>query len=593
MANKRLFKSFELYDLFLGKMKRIAGSKCTIARWTGCQQPGDFLLAPLRKAELEPLIAQHPPLRSLLQCDVPLAHLDGARWCDRYKLAQVDALAQFCGQTGDAIMSTLAMVGVSPAALDILTELHFNSAERDMPDHATEQVITRLFLDHPVDFHVVHYFFASMQLYDRVRVRPLDASAAFAQGNALRQRYHIAPWERIPAGTDDVYFCRHCKIIYAYVVQPPENASLKQRREVNEAAVDAGGDFVALVNEPAARGVPLAFYDAERQCLMCSRDAGSSNTKKFTSTGLMDEPMWLGDKSGSTRATSIRSAREAARPCRNEPLEKVSLLGRILELGGNLYTLCVVCGSVCVFSDANMTDDGPTCGRHFRLRPRGLFQGLRQYVTSRTQQVRCHKPRNLHPVSQAIFMASKAIKYGSPAAAKVGIKTTPIIDSEAFSMVQAEIYRDANGKGSVMRNVRVEPRNTYYKERLAAQVDAAGPEAVERDLVRLNTDLFARTGAVIEKTIIVCACCGTRCERNEEFTRVTVNNCDGALVDFLWRRQIPQRGLVDIWLCKMDFNRCLKLLRESPVPLCSQMYFSLTQQREESLQRVMKRQFRK
>ena len=591
-ANKRLFKSFALYDLFLAKMNRIAGDSCELKQWTGCQRPGDFLLAPLHRAELLVHIDEHPKLASLLQCDLPLEHLDNARWCERYKLAQIDALAQFCAQSGDAIISSLAMVGLSPEAMELMLELHFNSDERDMPNNATEKVLRRLFKQYPVDFHIVHYFFNSMSLYDQVRVRPLDADTAVAQGRALRQRYHISPHEPIPDGTDDVYFCRHCRILYAFVVQPPANATLRQRRAVHEAATERGGDMLSLVKTPCARGVPLAFFDTERGVLMCSRDTDSSNTKKFSKTGQMDEPMWLADRK---RASSIRAAREAARPCRNEPLEKVAMLGRLLELGGNLYTMCVVCASPCLFSDANMTDAGPTCGRHFRLRPTGLYQHLQQFVTPLTQQVRCFAPRMLHPVPEAIFMASKTIKYGSPDGEKLGVVASPIIDGDMFVMVQKEVYRDANGSGAVMKNVRVEPKDTFFKQRQRDAEDESERRTADaaRELVRANTELFERTGVLVGRMLIVCACCGSRCEANEEFKRLTVNNCDGALVDFLWRKPIECRGLVDIWLCTNDFNRSLKLLRQHPVPLCSQLYFSLTQQREESLQRVMKRKFRK
>jgi len=590
ISNKRLFKTFELYQLFLGKIKRIAGMRCVIANWTGYQQPGDFLVAPLRRAEINKLAEQHPKLKSLLQCDVPLAHLGGARWCDKYKLSQIDALAQFCAQTGDAIISALSMVGLSPEAMRIMQDLHFNSYERDMPDHATERIMVSLFVKHPVDFHIVHYFFTSMDLYDRVRVRPLDAQTAVRQGVAVRLRHHIAHHEPLPPGVDDVYFCRHCRIIYAFVVAPPGNASLEQRRRVNEAAAENNDDFVQLVSTPSARGTPSAFYDTETGQLMCSRNAGSSNTKRFTSTGMMSSSMWV---SNVKRARSIRSAREAARPCRNEPLEKVSLLGRILELGGTLYALCVVCGSVCLYTDSNMTDAGPTCGRHFRLRPKGLFQSLRQFVTPRTQQLRSFSHNNVHVLPQSIVAAPKSVKYKSDSRDKLGILSTPVIDGEMFVMVQQEIYRDQNGKGSVLRNVRVEPRNIFYHQQQRAKEEAESAEARERELVERNTRLYRSLGLLRGSTIIVCAICGTRCERNQEFTRITVDNRDGTLVDFLWRRQLEQTGLVDIWLCKNDFNRSLKLLRENPVPLCSELYFSLTEQRQVSLQRVMHRKFRR
>ena len=593
-SNRRLYKTYALYELFLGKLNRITGKLCIMKNWTGCQQPGDFLLAPLYRDSLVPHVAEHPKLRGILQCDIPLAHLGGVRWCDKYSLPQIDALAQFSAQSGDMITSALAMVGVSPAGMKIIQELHFNSDERDMPDNATEKVLRKLFLEYPVDFHILHYYFNSMRLYDQVRVRPLDAATAFAQGVALRQRYKIMPFQRIPVDCDEVYFCRHCRILYDSVVQPPANGSLAQRRAVYEAALEQDGDMLALVKGPAARGVPLAFYDAERGMLMCSRDCDSSNRKKFERTGMLDEPMWLEDNK---RASSIRAVRESARPCRDEPLEKISLLGRVLELGGSLYTRCVVCASVCVFSDSTMTNVGPTCGRHFRIRPRGAFQNLQQFVSPLTQQVRSFSARMQFPVPEAIFMGNKTLRPTSAAAEKLGVVTTPVIDGEMFRFVQEELYRDTNGRGSIMQNVRVEADKTYYERRKRERESDAANEVsdkhLEREMVRQSTALFKEIGAILDGTLIICAYCGSRCEVNEEFTRLTVNNCDGVLVDYLWKEPIPHRDLADVWLCTNDFNRCLGLLRKNPVPLCSELYFSLTEKRQESLKRVMSRKFRK
>lgn len=586
-SNKRLYKGVSLYRLFLSKMNSIAAAKCTVKQWTGCQQPQDFLIAPKRRAELDPEIAKNDKLADLLQCDVPLEHLGGKRWCDQYRLEHINALAKFCAQSGDLITSTLSMIGLSPRAQEILHLLHFNSEIRDMPDNATENYFKELFDKHRVDFHIFHYMLAQMRLYDQVRVRPLDANTAFAQGRALRLRYHIAPWDRIPDTCADVYFCRHCRVLYDTTVEAPATGTLKQRRATHDACVDRGGDMIELVNTPCARGISLAFYDNDRRALMCSRDSDSSNSKKFSKGGFMDEPMWLNDKK---RATSIRSAREAARPCRSCPLEKVSLLGRILELGGTLFVLCTICASPCIFSDATMSNTGPTCGRHYRLFDPRSFRSLRQYVSPLTRQVREFAPRMLHTVPETIVAAPKSVGFASPTAEKLGVVSTPIIDGEMFTIVQQELYRSSGGV--VMQNLRAERKSTFFDQQRTEKERDKGTEALEQELIRKNTDMFTRTGSLTQKVVLVCAYCAKRCELNEEFVRLTVNNCDGALTDFLWRKPLNSKGLVDVWLCKNDFHRSLKMLREDPVPLCSRLYFNLNDRREESLQRIKKRQFR-
>jgi hypothetical protein len=437
-------KSLLFWEVLLGKVSRHHALKVVEKFWTGPQEPQDFLLAPAtpeRRAmpenggngSLPPAktagpdpadssgeddydeekqqeffsgrhvadrvhdfalpMADGPP--QFRECDEPLPHLGGKRWCEMFTLADVDLLARFCvRQFGDIMPSLLWHVGMSPQAVEHLQLMMHNSKVREMPDNQLMQQCEELRGGkpfHATEFHLLHYFLRRMSREFSVSTWALDLDQALAQAQALRRRHRIMPWEQLPESATHVYVCRDsCERVFADIIEAADFSERDDALRVDGTALPLRKKIIA------ARGVTAAYYDHERQAAMCPRDIDSSMCRDLRKKG-NQRTMWM--PQGSTReqtkenkrtANSIRESLQSVRACHNQPLERISLLGRVLRVGSRAVALCVRCGSVCYWQESCMTTDGITCGREVRFAPRSRFTELKQFVTPATQQVRTH-----------------------------------------------------------------------------------------------------------------------------------------------------------------------------------------------------------
>ena len=624
-CNTRLFKNPSLYEYDLAMLNRVATKLAVVPNWTGCQQPGDFLTAPLRREKIENLLVQHQhreKLGALLRCDVPQAHLGGARWCDRFTLEDIDGAAMVCSRVNELIVSVLGEIGMSPDGVSRVAEWHRNSDMRDMPDNNVEKLVTKFFREHPVDFHILHQLLRAIKVYSSVRVMALDAGTVRAQTRAVRLRNQLLSCQQLPADVANTYLCRHCGKLYDTVLEPPSTATLDDRRRLRNNASLGDGDVARLVPLSQAQGVPSAMYDVSRGVLMCNRHTDSSNAKRYDKADMLDEAMWIGDAG---RAKSVRTARESARPCARFPLEYVRLLGRVLYFNGKAYTLCVVCGGVCHHSLEHMTNDGPTCGLHRRMTIQGTYKDLAQFVDQRTQQVRQVAARMKFPLRESLLYVPNAesvrpvsIAAAVPSAdgeervdswnvhqARFGVRATPIVDGKALEIMNsartadaaaavAKLPRARSKRGSLLA---IEQAQSTRLARLAGR--RAGGSNIERlsssvvYTTRRMTDILVDAGLRLPRVLVVCAACGKRCDPSAQFVRLTVDNTDNLLIDYIYRDPINNSGLVDVFLCNIDFNRAKPYLDRSPVPRCAEFFTFVLRERKSTKERVRNGQFTK
>lgn len=624
-CNTRLFKNPSLYEYDLAMLNRVATKHAVVHNWTGCQQPGDFLTAPLRRERIERLLVQHQQrekLSVLLRCDEPQPHLGNVRWCDRFTLEDIDGAAMLCARANELVVSVLPEIGMSPKGVAHIAEMHLNSDMRDMPDNNVEKLITKFFREHPVDFHILHQLLRATKLFASVRVVALDADTLRAQTRAVRLRNQLPPCQRLPDDVTHTYLCRHCGKLYDTVLEPPSTATAEDRRRLRNNAVGVDGDMSRLAPMLQAQGVPSAMYDVSRGVLMCNRHTDSSNAKRYEKADMLDEAMWINDVA---RAKSVRSARESARPCAKYPLERVNLLGRVLYFNGKAYTLCVVCGGVCHHSLEHMTNDGPTCGLHRRLTMLGVYKDLAQFVDQRTQQVRQVAARMKFPLKESLLhVADKtavrpvSIADAAPSAegeervddwsvhqARFGVRSTPIMDGKALEILNSA--REAESSNALAKLSRTRPKRgslaaieLSQSTRLARIAGRRVGESLREKLsasvvyaTRRVTDLCIDNGLRIPRTLIVCAACGTRCDPAAQFVRLTVDNSDNLLIDFVYRDPIPNSGLVDVFLCGVDFNRAKPYLDRAPVPRCAEFFSFVLRERKNTKERVRNGQFTK
>lgn len=394
-------KEIYFWQLLLAKMSRHHTMEIVAPFWTGCQEPGDFLMAPRREADADPhafprtvsgivnnngagaagatepialtksgvpkkkqkkptktrnavLMARVAP--QFYECDVPLAHLGGRRWCDVHTLDEVERVARFCAADfGDLMPSMLASVGMAPAAVSALQEMMHNSRVREMPDNQLQERCEKLRrAPHtPVDFHLLHHFLRCMEREHAIGCWPLDLEQARAQARALRLRHRLAPWETLPLATTHVFVCRNDERVFANIVEAAEHT------ERDEALRGDGTALPLRKKVIAARGVTDAYYCHERGALMCPKDIDSSMCRELRKRG-QQRVMWMPVAThpdakkqaaivaeAKKNANSIRESLQSSRACATQRLESINLLGRVWRVGSRAITLCVRCGSVC------------------------------------------------------------------------------------------------------------------------------------------------------------------------------------------------------------------------------------------------------
>lgn len=370
---RRLFKTLYLFEL----VHSIAQSSFTELfvsdKWSGCQQPRDFLLAPLAATTDDADIRRETPPRNVYErhfvCEQPLEHLDGRRWCDVYTYEQVVAAAQFCEKRcEDFSPELLAVVGASPAAMKLIGTTFYESIERGMPNNQFVGMCERLAADMPVDFMLLTAFLAEMHSSASVKSTPLSDEVALRQARALRRRLRIEPWGPLPVGADMLWFCREHGTVFCDVSDPSP-------------------DKTAPGTVPGY-GPVGAMYSHKLGGLVCSAGGRSAGAQKWRMKGMLAEPTAAQSKKDEARVASCRTKRRFLRTCDSRLLESRSLLGWLVRVGGSLYTLCVRCGATCRWNDAYMTSDGMTCGRENDEAVRDDYTGLREFVHHSTQQVR-------------------------------------------------------------------------------------------------------------------------------------------------------------------------------------------------------------
>lgn len=382
-ANKptmsRLDKWFSFAEHLLSTFETIHSASVMSTNWTGYQRPQDLLMAPSASSQRSGELPPREKWPEFFVCEAPLEHLDGNRWCDVYTLAQVENVARYCELVHhDLQPPLLAVVGVSPATVEMLVSMHYASAWRNMPDNRIGVICRELFEKRRVDFHIVHYFLDCMSKSATVKELRLDAQTTVLQASSLRVRNRIEPWNPLPRGVDCIYFCRTHKHVFADISPP-----IDFEREEEEMRA-RGGSAIPLETTATIHGVCGAYYDHKLGGVVCSRTIQSASQSYLEKLGLKCA-VWIDDDP--KRARQAIEAREAERSCVGKLLESRSLLGNSVKIGRAVYTLCVKCGVVCEWNDEHMTTYGMTCGREVRIAERERYTDLSQFVTRHAQAV--------------------------------------------------------------------------------------------------------------------------------------------------------------------------------------------------------------
>lgn len=539
--NSRSAKTHTIAGLLLEKVAAI-GRKDIVANWTAPQQPLDILLGCD-----EPEDRVCAPLRRAFHKQ---RHLGQRAWRDVFDADCVRAIARLMYATGAFRGSLMAHLGMSPEGADMVFTLMFNLEIRDMPDNNASAVLRRLRTLNATDFLILHATLAEYVALLSPRSFSLGPRVHSQHMHALRLRNRVAPHRPLPDDAGTMHYCTGCQTVYAFVAQPPLATNRKTRDDVLRDTVKQGGDALALCSETGARGVKGAHYSIPRGCLVCSRKTKYS---EFEKRGSLGQSRWLEDKGN---ADTIRSVRQSLRICNSAPLAESSLIGRVLEVGGKLYTLCIVCGCICTFDDAN---PGPTCGHHHRVTLSDTYTSLERYsfVTHKTT------------VLATPLRYPEKVVIPVPPAPVLGCAGTSVMHAQCFASLQVDSVVNSVefGRGSAMRNttLRVEDTN-FYKRR---EAEKPGSAANFQLRVRRVHSMLNRTRLTTRRrpTVVVCAYCVSRATRNAVFTQLTVNNSDATLRSYLEPdaalEPVPE---AELFLCKHCFRNARHFLSTCEAP---------------------------
>lgn len=445
---RRLHKAFTFAELLLPMLRTLHEERVVCTRWTGFQQPQDFLAAPL----LDPRYDEEAPPRDRFELfyvtDAPLEHLAGRRWCDVYRLEQVRALARYCARVhGDVMLPLLAGVGMSPAAHRRLLHMQHASELRDMPDNKLGDLCEQLCDEHRVDFHLLHFFLEEMDSALAVRPLPLDAAQTVAQARALRLRTRTEPWEALPVGCDTIQLCRAHRCVFAKC-SPVFNYE-QERKEV----LARDGSLAQLDSTATVHGTSGVRYDHDLGGLVCSVGIKSASQQNWSKLGLK-RALWIDDNE--SRVSSILAVRESERACANRLLEQRSVLGVAWRVGKQTYTLCVKCGALCEWRDACMTTHGMTCGRELRLVERERYTELAHFGAVQAAPLRAHRAPHSESVADQLVPISEVYLLPPPPLDERGDllerTSTPLFDrdreEDVLAAANASLRRGYDGQQS-------------------------------------------------------------------------------------------------------------------------------------------------
>ena len=158
--------------------------------------------------------------------------------------------------------------------------------------------------------------------------------------------------------------------------------------------------------------------------------------------------------------------------------------------------------------------------------------------------------------------------------------------SNAQSMLQRLHHAE------IQRCSRLSSEQHYEKQMIKlAHMDSAALS--ERRLkVRLSTkslgkaetrqmrDALIECGALPVKHEIVCAYCRSVCEPGGKYTRVAVINTGRWLVDIDTGQRLPERGVVNVWLCRNDQKYGASFFNYFPLPLAADLVIHIHERRQ-------------
>lgn len=196
--------------------------------------------------------------------------------------------------------------------------------------------------------------------YDRrtnIRIFTLPVHTYVGQCKALRRKHRVRHGQPLPDIAGEIMVCLNCKQFKSFINK--HNAKGKA-----ENLYAYGHKKVLVEYEFTENGPKLMTYCGRR----CEKSDGKKrhnySSTQFSSYMDVSEAQIRNQQTERNRKRQSKEIRKELSNvvCSKTPLVKVSLLGRILEFYGSLYTICASCGNPMEYNHYFMRERGFYCG---------------------------------------------------------------------------------------------------------------------------------------------------------------------------------------------------------------------------------------
>lgn len=241
----------------------------------------------------------------------------------------------------------LLLFGVSIDTVRKIRSLYFRFHKKNLNETTFGNTLLEVFRDDFHGFHATSLYVTKLLDKSMIQHFELPDYIRENQINALKFRFKVLPWEKIPFNYEEFYYCPAC----GNWIHP----HIHTNRQNLEAAF--------------ALGLEMCIYCWDTKKIYCKRESNSVIIKK-----MKDDELLLQDtlpegntpeeaKANRKLAKSIRLFKTKS-VCRKTELKTTEMIGKIVKINNKMWVLCEICAVVTPFDHLTLSSNGLVCPLH-------------------------------------------------------------------------------------------------------------------------------------------------------------------------------------------------------------------------------------
>ncbi len=264
--------------------------------------------------------------------------------------AMIVAVNRFYIIEGNPIGSALPIAwlktfGVSQRGYSTIWRLYCDYEIDNVADNKIEEQLRELASDMPRDFHIIHAAYHVISEFKECIEYPLPEHMVKQQESAIRAKYKLAPWQKMPEYASIYHICTACKN-WAHDV-------ITDAKKNNQRAI-------------YSLGTRDCIHDIFTDEIFCGKEISTTKTRELVNKNIHLLPrvnIHPTAKENARDAKLIIKFTESCR-CSATPLKKINMLGKVVYVRGIYYACCTMCYALTRFTSSNFDAHGFTCGCH-------------------------------------------------------------------------------------------------------------------------------------------------------------------------------------------------------------------------------------